>query len=89
MAGFERQWEPPQRLPVLVELVGVERKVGEQKATFIERCAPGQPARRRIGSDEGEQSGALDEGLAVGSLETENEESRLLPGRQRSSAFEE
>src|SRR5271155_1377005 len=69
MAGLERQWRPGQRLPTLAELVGSQGQVGKHKGSVVKGCAAIEPTRGSVRSDEGEQAGAWENDLAVGSIE--------------------
>ena len=69
MAGLERQGRPAERLPALTELVGGSARGRSAQSRVIEGRAAVEPTRGGVGSDEGEQSGAWEDGLAVGAVE--------------------
>ena len=69
MAGLERQRRPGQRLPIVAELLGGQREVGQHEASVIKGGAAVEPTRGRVRSDEGEQSGAREDDRAVGAIE--------------------
>jgi hypothetical protein len=65
MAGLERERRPSEDFPPVVEVLGPERAVGKHKALVVKGSATLQPRRRRVGTDEREQTHTGDGVIAV------------------------